>query len=188
MTMLELECWRASSSQVVRWLNVSRLENTTQHNISVWLLARIYNSPSKIPRSRNLDLSTMAWSCPQKSWESQCSVVFGGISIFRTQNFALSVYSTIAVFDCKLCIFWAQNFNFLARVCIFWAWKPVGSDISKCKLLKVMLTNCILLAKDTYSRKTLTQSIRQYHYQSLEHTVTDSTVLVITSITHLVMS
>lgn len=25
ITMFELECWRASSSQVVRWLNVSRL-------------------------------------------------------------------------------------------------------------------------------------------------------------------
>jgi len=28
MTMFELECWRASSSQVVRWLNVSRLCTT----------------------------------------------------------------------------------------------------------------------------------------------------------------
>jgi len=28
MTMLELECWRASSSQVVRWLKVSRLSIT----------------------------------------------------------------------------------------------------------------------------------------------------------------
>lgn len=25
MTMLELECWRASSNQVVKWLNVSLL-------------------------------------------------------------------------------------------------------------------------------------------------------------------
>lgn len=26
MTMLELECWRASSNQVVKWLNVSLLK------------------------------------------------------------------------------------------------------------------------------------------------------------------
>jgi len=26
ITMLELECWRASSSHVVKWLNVSRLQ------------------------------------------------------------------------------------------------------------------------------------------------------------------
>jgi len=26
ITMLELECWRASSSHVVKWLNVSRLK------------------------------------------------------------------------------------------------------------------------------------------------------------------
>lgn len=32
MTMLELECWRASSSHVVRWLKVSRLDATFKHN------------------------------------------------------------------------------------------------------------------------------------------------------------
>lgn len=31
MTMLELECWRASSNQVVKWLNVSLLK--TRENL-----------------------------------------------------------------------------------------------------------------------------------------------------------
>ena len=35
MTMLELECWRASSNQVVKWLNVSLL-NINDNLITVF--------------------------------------------------------------------------------------------------------------------------------------------------------
>lgn len=35
MTMLELECWRASSNQVVKWLNVSLL-NIEENLITIF--------------------------------------------------------------------------------------------------------------------------------------------------------
>jgi len=49
MTMLELECWRASSSQVVKWLNVSRLHN---HQLTLIFTQLIQNQQNLLKHVR----------------------------------------------------------------------------------------------------------------------------------------
>lgn len=64
MTMLELECWRASSSHVVRWLNVSLLKHTIPPSLLLLPLCTQIELQNSYTRSKVV-INTM------ETWEKE---------------------------------------------------------------------------------------------------------------------